>query len=113
MMIAVETDEFAHQSYKEDDEKNRYNDIVFHNPMKYIWIRFNPDGYGSNGEKIDLEDKIEALMEKIQWAIDRVNADENEFGEDPYYLFYPSTSRHLIASSSDAGPSGVRVYDEA
>ena len=41
---------------------------------KWIFIRFNPDG----DKKIDMEDKLEKLLDTIQEQVGRIENEENE-----------------------------------
>ena len=73
-ILAIETDEFAHRSYNENDEDIRYDDVYMIHSGKWIFIRFNPD---SNRSKVDIEDKLEKLIETMNECIDRIENDEN------------------------------------
>jgi hypothetical protein len=50
-LLAVEYDEFAHRRYDQEDEKNRYYDIMMSHGGKRIFIRFNPDLKGTSREQ--------------------------------------------------------------
>ena len=73
-ILAVETDEFGHSSYDEKDEEIRYDDVYMIHSGKWIFIRFNPDG----DKKIDMEDKLEKLLDTIEEQVDRIENEENE-----------------------------------
>ena len=73
-ILAVETDEFGHSSYDEKDEIIRYDDLYMIHSGKWIFIRFNPDG----NKKIDMEDKLEKLLDTIEEQVGRIKTEENE-----------------------------------
>ena len=77
-MLCIETDEFAHRSYKKDDEDHWYSDLFMANSCKYIFIRFNPD---SNREarraKTDFDAKLRVLMPFMRAQIKRIEDGEN------------------------------------
>jgi hypothetical protein len=78
-ILAVETDEFGHRGYDQHDEEIRYDDLYMIHSGKWIFIRFNPD---DNISKVDIDDKLEKLIETMNDCIDRINNDENtEFVE--------------------------------
>ena len=61
-LIAVETDEFQHKRYDEQDEKDRYDDLYMAHSGKWVFIRFNPDPFiDDKGErcKLPIEDRFE------------------------------------------------------
>ena len=74
-ILAVETDEFGHRGYDQYDEEIRYHDLFMIHSGKWIFIRFNPD---NNISKIDIDDKIDKLIETINDCINRINNDENK-----------------------------------
>jgi len=73
-ILAIETDEFGHRGYDETDEEVRYDDLYMIHSGKWIFIRFNPD---ANVCKIDIDDKLDTLIETIQECINRIEQDEN------------------------------------
>jgi hypothetical protein len=75
VMLAVETDEFAHRGYT--DEDNRYEDLAMASTGKWIFIRFNPDGKG-----VDLEDKLVCLKAEMEKQIERITSGERDQNED-------------------------------
>jgi hypothetical protein len=83
-MLAIETDEFAHRLYDEQDENIRYDDLYMVYSGKWIFIRFNPDG----DKAIDFDDKINILLETIGQQIDRINNYENTHLLEIFKLFY-------------------------
>jgi len=72
-LLCVETDEFAHRSYDPRDEEIRYDDLVAYHTGRMIFIRFNPDGKG-----VDMEDKIERLLDEMRCQIERTERGEND-----------------------------------
>ena len=74
-VLAIETDEFGHRGYDEKDEEIRYHDLFMIHSGKWIFIRFNPD---NNISKVDIDDKIDKLIETINDCINRINNDENK-----------------------------------
>jgi len=73
-ILAIETDESGHIGYDEQDEEIRYHDVYMIHSGKWIFIRFNPDG----DKKIDMEDKLEKLIDTIQEQVGRIENEENE-----------------------------------
>ena len=72
-ILAIETDEFGHSGYDETDEIIRYDDVYMIHSCKWIFIRFNPDG----DKKIDMEDKLEKLIDTIEEQVERIENEEN------------------------------------
>ena len=73
-ILAIETDEFGHRGYDEKDEEIRYDDIYMMHSGKWIFIRFNPD---TNVSKTDIQDKLNKLIETINYCILRIEKEEN------------------------------------
>ena len=73
-ILAIETDEFGHRSYDPKDEEIRYDDLYMIHSGKWIFIRFNPD---NNISKVDIDDKIDVLIDKIKECISRIQNEEN------------------------------------
>jgi len=73
-ILAIETDEFGHRGYDKKDEEIRYDDVYMIHSGKWIFIRFNPD---SNVSKIDIEDKLNKLVETMEECIYRIEQEEN------------------------------------
>ena len=82
-LLCIETDEFAHRGYDPLDEEIRYHDLYMVHSGKWIFIRFNPDGNG-----VDMEDKLDYLMEEIYSQIDRIENEENTDLLEIVRLFY-------------------------
>ena len=74
-ILAIETDEFGHRGYDKRDEEIRYDDVYMIHSGKWIFIRFNPD---SNVSKVDIEDKLDTLIETMKECISRIENEENE-----------------------------------
>jgi hypothetical protein len=73
-ILVIETDEFGHRSYDKRDEEIRYDDVYMIHSGKWIFIRFNPD---SNVSKIDIQDKLDKLVETMNDCIVRIEDDKN------------------------------------
>jgi hypothetical protein len=82
-ILAIETDEFAHNGYDSLDEEIRYDDLYMIHSGKWIFIRFNPDG-----GKVDLEDKLEVLVGEIKEQLRRIEKEKNEGLLDIIKLYY-------------------------
>jgi hypothetical protein len=83
-ILAIETDEFGHRSYDQKDEEIRYDDVFMIYSGKWIFIRFNPD---NNISKIDIDDKINILIDKIKECISRIKEDKNTELIEIYKLY--------------------------
>ena len=73
-ILAIETDEFGHRSYDQHDEEIRYDDLYMIHSGKWIFIRFNPD---DNISDVDIDDKLNKLIETINDCILRIERNEN------------------------------------
>jgi len=82
-LLCIETDEFAHSSYDPKDEEIRYDDIYMVHGGKMIFIRFNPDGKG-----VDMEDKLDALINEINTQIERIEHEKNTDLVEIIKMFY-------------------------
>jgi len=82
-LLCIETDEFAHRGYDPLDEEIRYNDLYMVHSGKWIFIRFNPDGKG-----VDIEDKLDYLIEEIRSQISRIENEESIELLEIVKLFY-------------------------
>lgn len=85
-ILAIETDEFAHQGYDRNDEVIRYDDLYMIHSGKWVYIRFNPDHTKNN--KTDLEDRIVILMNEIEKQIYRIETENNTELVEIVKLFY-------------------------
>lgn len=85
-MLAIETDEYAHQGYDEKDEEIRYDDLYMIHSGKWIFIRFNPDK--TMTQKTDIEDRIEVLLDVIEEQIERIEQEENQDLVEIIKLYY-------------------------
>ena len=88
-ILAIETDEYAHQDYDAKDEEIRYDDLYMIHSGKWIFIRFNPDK--TRDCKVDLEDRISVLLDEIETHIERIYREENTALVEIHYLYYNST----------------------
>ena len=73
-ILAIETDEFGHIKYDQYDEEIRYDDLFMIHSGKWIFIRFNPD---DNISKVDIDDKLDKLIETMNECILRIEREEN------------------------------------
>jgi hypothetical protein len=90
VMLAVETDEFAHRSYDKRDEEIRYDDLVCYHTGPWVFIRFNPDDCLS-GKGVDMEDKLARLGDEMDEHIERIKnglVDASAGLVEIYKLFY-------------------------
>ena len=90
VMLAVETDEFAHRSYDKRDEEVRYDDLVSYHTGPWVFIRFNPDDCLS-GKGVDMEDKLARLGDEMDEHIERIErglVDASAGLVEIYKLFY-------------------------
>ena len=71
-LLCVETDEFAHRDYDQNDEEIRYDDLYMVHSGKWIFIRFNPDGKG-----VHINEKLKQLLAEIEKQVERIERDEN------------------------------------
>jgi hypothetical protein len=79
-ILAVETDEFGHRGYDQKDEEIRYDDLFMIHSGKWIFIRFNPG-------KVDIDDKLDKLIETMNDCISRIENDENTELLEIYKLY--------------------------
>jgi len=65
-IVAIETDEYAHVSYKKQAEDERYCDFMKTFSYKFVFIRFNPHAnMESQDGKTTFEHKLRILMDTI------------------------------------------------
>ena len=83
-ILAIETDEFGHKSYNQHDEEIRYDDLFMIHSGNWIFIRFNPD---DNFSKINIDDKLDKLIETINKCILRIEQEENTELVEIYKLY--------------------------
>jgi len=88
-ILAIETDEHAHQDRKEEDEQQRYRDFTSVFPYQFVFIRFNPhDNREEKDGKTSVEYKISFLKKKIRDQIQRIQQGKNIGKIEIYRLFY-------------------------
>lgn len=90
-MIAVECDEFQHRTYDERDKLARVNDLYMGFSGKFIYIRFNPDGYKDHTGKtrrITLKNRLWRLKAEIEKQMKRITNEENKELVEEIYLYY-------------------------
>jgi len=91
-LLAIETDEYQHKSYDQEDEDDRYNDILMHH-SRAVFIRFNPDSYIDDRGKRrnpEFDERLEVLGEEIMNQVSRIRRGENHAVIDIVKLFYDS-----------------------
>ena len=84
-ILAVETDEFGHRGYDQKDEEIRYDDLYMIHSGKWIFIRFNPD---DNISKVDIDDKLDKLIENMNDCISRIENNKNTGLVEIIKLYY-------------------------
>jgi hypothetical protein len=90
-LLAIETDENQHKSYKEMDEQTRYNDLYMAFSGKWIYIRFNPDKFrNKKGKNVNptIAKRLVRLKEEILKQIERIEKEENTELVERIYLYY-------------------------
>jgi hypothetical protein len=85
-ILAIETDEFQHNGYDMEDEEIRYDDLYMIHSGKWIFIRFNPDN--TRNIKVDIEDRIQVLLEEMETQIYRIADEDNTELVEIIKLFY-------------------------
>ena len=88
-LLAIETDERQHSSYK--DEDIRYNDLYMAYSGKWIYIRFNPDSYiDKNGKRCNpqLKTRLLELKKMIDYQINRIKNNQNNKILEIVYMYY-------------------------
>ena len=94
-LLAIETDEYQHKSYDQEDEDDRYNDILMHH-SRAVFIRFNPDSYIDDRGKRrnpEFDERLEVLGEEIMNQVSRIRRGENHAVIDIVKLFYDGFRR--------------------
>jgi len=77
-ILAIETDEFAHQYYSETKEKERYEEFLTETSYKFVFIRFNCDANRESGNaKTDLKYKLPILLHTITNQMSRIRHGHN------------------------------------
>ena len=89
-MICIETDEYQHKSYDQQDEEYRYHDNFMGFSGKWIYIRFNPDRYIHNGVKHNpsMSKRLFILKNEISKQIERAQSYKNQQNLEVIHLFY-------------------------
>ena len=85
-ILAIETDENGHKGYDPTDEIIRYDDLYMIHSGKWVYIRFNPDN--TLTQKVDIEDKIDELLNVMENQIQRIENGENEDLVEIIKLYY-------------------------
>lgn len=90
-LLAIETDENQHASYDDMDEQTRYDDLYMAHSGKWVYIRFNPDGfYAPDGTRHNpaLETRFDRLIAEINKQVERIEKEENTELVERVYLYY-------------------------
>jgi len=86
-ILAIETDESAHVSYKHENE--RYQDFMRTFSYKFVFIRFNPHANREDPRaKTDFKHKLHVLMDCIRTHIERIEKGQNVWKLEIVRLFY-------------------------
>ena len=94
-ILAVEVDEHQHSSYDKKDDEIRYDDLYMVFSGKWIFIRFNPDGYrDQNGNKRNpkIVSRLPVLLAEIKRQIERIEASANTELVEIHKLYYDGYS---------------------
>ena len=87
----IEVDENQHKYYNECNEEIRYNDLYMLHSGKFIFIRFNPDKYKNEKNKIvnpKMNERLHILKKEIEKQIERIINQENEELLEIIKLYY-------------------------
>ena len=88
-ILAIETDENAHRSYKAEHEKQRYTEFISVFPYQFVFIRFNPhDNREKDDCKSSLEYKLSVLIKTIRDQMKRIEKMQNNHKLEIIWLFY-------------------------
>ena len=90
-LLCIETDENKHSGYDNQDELDRYDDLMMVFSGKWIFIRFNPNTSfldGGTRRNPTLESRLPELGEEIQKQIERIQNRENDKVLEIVKLFY-------------------------
>jgi len=86
-ILAIETDEHGHVSYKKENE--RYQDFMRTFSYKFVFIRFNPHANMEDPRaKTDFKHKLHVLMSYIRTHIERIEKGQNVWKLEIVRLFY-------------------------
>jgi len=88
-ILAIETDEKAHQYYDKNGEAVRYHDFITTFKHKFVFIRFNPhSNMESDSAKTDFQHKLRTLLRTISTQMDRIRKGQNTAKLQTLKLFY-------------------------
>jgi hypothetical protein len=86
-ILAIETDEHAHVSYKQENE--RYQDFMRTFSYKFVFIRFNPNANMEDPDATtDFKHKLHVLMYYIKTLSERIQKGQNVWKLEIVRLFY-------------------------
>lgn len=88
--LVIETDEYQHKRYDQNDEEVRYDDLYMIHSGKWIYIRFNPDSYIYKREKrhTSMKSRLQTLKKEIEKQINRIQHGENSELVEIIHLYY-------------------------
>lgn len=91
-LFCIEVDEHQHKDkiYRLDDD-NRYNDLFMDFSGKYVFLRYNPDGYKTaTGKRKNppFDERTEVLFHEIERHMTRITNGENVELLEIHHLFY-------------------------
>jgi len=96
-ILAIETDEHGHVSYKQENE--RYQDFMRNFSYKFVFIRFNPhSNMEYSTEKTDFKRKLHVLMDYIETHIERIEKGQNVWKLEIVRLFYGARVQYYAMS---------------
>jgi len=88
-ILAIETDENAHEFYNQRQENERYHDFMTTFSYKFVFIRFNPHSNREDDDtKTNFEHKLSVLVHTITTQIDRIRKGRNTAKLEILTLFY-------------------------
>lgn len=97
-LLCIEVDENQHKNYDKKNEEIRYDDLFMIHGGKFVFIRFNPDGFkNSLGTKKNpyMKRRMEYLENEIINQTNRIKKEENIELLEIFYLFYDGYEYNL------------------
>ena len=85
-VVIVEIDEFQHKCYSNEKELIRMDNICMILCKPVVFIRFNPDSYKINSQKINttFNDRLTTLVERIRYHLTNI-PNNNKIIEKMYF----------------------------
>lgn len=90
-MLCIEIDEKQHKYYNKKDEQERYDNLFMDFSGKWIFIRYNPDKYKLNNNRIRnpfFDTRMKILEHEINNQIFRIKNEKNKEIIEIHYLFF-------------------------